>query len=108
MSRLGYAAVVEDAGQNPARIGNAGVLLGDEIGVLANGGYQMFLVTPSGRREPALAPQLKALHTFDEDLREALGLTSLYNEGLGTTNDVHLYDRVEDRDFVHHKAAWER
>ena len=47
---------------------------------------------------PALASQLQALHAFDEDLREALGLTSLYNVSLGTTADEHLYDRLEDRD----------
>ena len=37
---------------------------------------------------------LKELHAFDEDLREGLGLTSLYNVSLGTTTDEHLYDRV--------------
>ena len=40
----------------------------------------------------------EALHEFDDDLREGLGLTTLYNQALGTTCDDHLYDRVEDRD----------
>jgi hypothetical protein len=31
-------------------------------------------------------------------LKEALGLVSLYNEGLGTTFDQHMYDRVKGRD----------
>ena len=51
-----------------------------------------------GRRIPALAEHLTALHHFQEDLREALGLVSLYNQGLGTTFDQHMYDRVKGRD----------
>ena len=96
--RGGYGAIVEDAGGGKVKLGKAGVLVGGEIALLISGGYQMFLRTPSGKELPALAPQLKALHAFDEDLREALGLTSLYNVALGTTSDEHLYDRVEDRD----------
>ncbi len=65
---------------------------------MVNGGYQMFFVTPSGKRRPALASQLQELHGFEEDLRDALGLTSLYNLGLGTTADLHLYDRLAGRD----------
>jgi hypothetical protein len=91
-------AIVEDQGQGNVKIGKAGVLIGNEIGILVNRGYQMFLRTPSGREEPAQANQLHAIHSFDEDLREGLGLTSLYNLSLGTTTDKHLYDRVEDRD----------
>lgn len=68
----------------------------------------MFLMTPTGKELPALAPQLQALHAFDEDLREALGLTSLYNVSLGTTTDEHLYDRVEDRDKPVHPRPWEK
>ena len=33
-----------------------------------------------------------------EELKEALGLTSLYNESLGTVSDRYVYDRVTDRD----------
>jgi hypothetical protein len=40
-------------------------------------------------------------------LKEALGLTSLYNEGLGTTSNAHLYDRVEDRDHGVPTRPWE-
>ncbi|MEP7353943.1 MAG: hypothetical protein ABI824_11990, partial [Acidobacteriota bacterium] len=79
-----------------------------EIAHLVHGGYQMFLRTHSGRELPALAPQLKALHAFDEDLREGLGLTSLYNIALGTTSDDHLYDRVEGRDAAPHARPWEK
>jgi len=84
------------------------VLVGDEIALLVNEGYQMFLVTPSGKELPAQADQLKALHAFDEDLREGLGLTSLYNLSLGTVSDEHLYDRVTDRDAPVHPRPWEK
>ncbi|MGH9591661.1 MAG: hypothetical protein ACRD5L_01120 [Bryobacteraceae bacterium] len=100
-------AVVEDAGGGKVKIGKMGVLMGSEIAHLVNGGYQMFLRTAAGAELPALAPQLKALHAFDEDLREGLGLTSLYNVALGTTCDDHLYDRLEDRDAPPHPKPWE-
>jgi hypothetical protein len=105
--RGGCGAIVEQAGTT-VRIGKAGVLIGDEIGMLVSRGYQMFLRTPSGREIPALATHLGKLHAFDEDLREGLGLTSLYNLSLGTTSDEHLYDRVEDRDDGPHVNAWDK
>ena len=95
VSKLGCAAVVEEGTGDVPQVGNAGVLVGDEIGLLVDGGYQKFFQTPKGRRIPALAEQLKALHNFQEDLGEALGLVSLYNQGLGTTFDQHMYDRVK-------------
>jgi hypothetical protein len=107
VTRDGCGAIVESAGAT-VKIGKAGVLIGDEIGMLVSRGYQMFLRTPSGREIPALATHLEKLHAFDEDLREALGLTSLYNLSLGTTSDEHLYDRVEDRDDGPHVNAWDK
>jgi hypothetical protein len=101
VSKLGCAAMVEDRGDDAPVVGKAGVLVGDEIGLLIDGGFQKFFQTPSGRRVPALAEHLKALHDFQEDLREALGLVSLYNQGLGTTFDRHMYDRVKGRDAQH-------
>lgn len=100
VSRKGFSAVLQEADGGPALVGKAGVLVGDEIGLLIDGGYQKFFQTPSGRQIPALAEHLKALHGFQEDLREALGLVSLYNQGLGTTFDRHMYDRVEGRDPI--------
>lgn len=108
VTRGGEGAVIEDAGGGKVKVGKAGVLVGKEIALLISGGYQMFLRTPSGKELPALASQLTALHEFDEDLREALGLTSLYNLSLGTTADEHLYDRVEDRDAPRHPRPWEK
>lgn len=108
VTRGGCGAIVEDQGNGAVHIGKAGVLIGNEIGVLVSRGYQMFLRTPSGREIPALAGHLHTLHDFDEDLREGLGLISLYNLSLGTTSADHLYDRVEDRDEAPHKHPWEK
>lgn len=108
VSKSGCAAVVEDRpGQQP-KVDRAGVLIGKEIAFLVSGGYQMFLRTPSARLYPALAEQLEALHAFEEDLREGLGLISLFNESLGTTSDEHLYDRVEGRDRGERPKPWEK
>ena len=87
--------------------GRAGVLIGAEIGVLVDGGYQKFFRTQSGVKKPATAQELVDLHNFEEDLREALGLTSLYNESLGTVSTYYQYDRVQDRDRGVPKRAWE-
>jgi hypothetical protein len=101
-------AIVDNLDNGNVKIGKAGVLVGDEIGELVNRGYQMFVRTPSGEELPALATHLKELHAFDEDLREGLGLTSLYNVSLGTTTDEHLYDRVVDRDKGAAPRPWEK
>jgi hypothetical protein len=92
------AGVVRQTAENRYEIERLGIVVGNEIGELADGGNQKFWVTPSGKREPAQAEQLVALHAFGEDIRECLDLTSFYNEGLGTVNALHLYDRVKDRD----------
>jgi len=106
VTRDGIGAIVEDReGQRP-HVNKAGLMMGDEIGLLVNGGYQMFWRAPSGKRLPARAEQLKHLHAFEEDLKEGLGLTSLYNEGLGTTSDLHMYDRVEHRDAGDADKPW--
>lgn len=89
------------------RGGQAGILMGDEIGVLVDGGYQKFFRTPSGKSQPALADELKALHDFEEDIKEGLGQESLYNESLGTVSTFYLYDRVKDRDAGVPKRVWE-
>jgi hypothetical protein len=85
----------------------AGVVMGDEIGSLVDGGYQKFFRTPTGRSLPATADELKAIHTFEEDVKDALGLQSWYNQSLGTVSTYYLYDRVKDRDAGVPKRAWE-
>lgn len=104
VSRNGIATVVEEG---PRVTEKAGVLMGNEIASLVDGGFQKFLQTPSGARQPALASHLKAIHDFQEDLREVLGLVSLYNEGLGSVSNLYLYDRVVDRDSDRPKKPWE-
>ncbi len=74
-----------------------GYLVGSEISKLVNRGYQQFLKT-SKNEIPATADQLKALSTFSEELKVALGLPNLYNESLGTVSESYQYDRVVDRD----------
>ena len=107
VSRNGYAAHIIDVDGKPI-LQKPGMLINGEIGLLTNAGYQMFFQTPSGITRPARAEQLKALHEFTEDLKEGLGETSLYNEGLGTTTEAHLYDRVQDRDTGVPHRAWEK
>jgi hypothetical protein len=85
----------------------AGIVMGSEIGLLVDGGYQKFFRTPSGKTKPALADYLKALHDFEEDLKEGLGQESYYNESLGTVSTFYLYDRVKDRDQGVPKRVWE-
>ncbi len=101
------AAVVSEMPGGKVHLGKAGILIGGEIAELVSAGYQMFLMTRSGKRLPALADQLHAIHNFMEDLKEALGVESLYNEGLGTTSARHLYDRVDDRDDPGPKEPWQ-
>lgn len=107
VTRANCAAILESVTNASPRIAETGIAIGGEIGALWNAGNQMFLATPSGRKVPARADQLTALHAFEEDLREALGIESLYNESLGTTSARHMYDRIEDRDSDAPKKPWE-
>ena len=86
-----------------------GYLIGSEISKLVNRGYQQFLKN-SKTEIPATADHLKALQSFTEELKEALGLPSLYNESLGTVSDSYHYDRVKDNDKTpvnRPKRPWE-
>jgi hypothetical protein len=86
-----------------------GYLIGSEISKLVNRGYQQFLKT-SKNEVPASAEQLKALQTFSEEMKQGLGLPSLYNESLGTVSEAYQYDRVENRDKApvdRPKRPWE-
>jgi hypothetical protein len=104
----GVAAVFEPGTNDvPQAVERAGVVMGKEIGTLTDGGFQKFFTTPSGKRKPAQAEELKDIQNFQEDLREALGLTSLYNESLGTVSNLYLYDRVEGRDSGKHNKPWQ-
>jgi hypothetical protein len=78
-----------------------GWLLNGEISRLLDRGYQKFLKT-SKLEIPATADHLRAIHEFSEELKEAVGSISLYNEALGTTSDVYEYDRVKGREAGPH------
>ncbi len=75
-----------------------GILISGEIAKLVDRGYQKFLKT-SKSEVSATAEHLKALHSFSEELKEAIGATSLYNESLGSVSETYTYDRVKDRDL---------
>jgi hypothetical protein len=77
-------------------LSHPGWVLNGEISRLLDKGYQKFLKT-SHVEIPATADKLRAIHEFSEELNEATGATSLYNESLGTTSDVYMYDRVKGR-----------
>jgi len=113
IERAGVACFVEDGGTDidgkavPRFTVRAGMVAGNEIGTLTDGGFQKFFVTPGGKRMPAQAHQLVEIQNFQEDLREAFGMTSLYNEAMGTVSNKYLYDRVEGRDKGTHDKPWE-
>jgi hypothetical protein len=107
VSRSGVAAELEEFHDSVQVRTRAGVLMNGEIGALIDGGYQKLFRTPSGKERPALAEDLKAIHDFEEDLKEALGEQSYYNESLGTVSTYYLYDRVANRDRGVPPRAWE-
>jgi hypothetical protein len=96
--KYGCAAEIAAAPDGSVEVlARAGWLLSGEIARLVDRGYQKFIKT-SKLEIPATADRLRALHDFSEELREAIGATSLYNEALGTTSDVYNYDRVQGRE----------
>jgi hypothetical protein len=91
------AALEKDDGGSVRVFARPGYLVGGEISKLVDRGYQKFLKTTK-TEVSATADHLKALHQFSEELKEATGLPSLYNESLGTVSSEYVYDRVVDRD----------
>jgi hypothetical protein len=91
------AAIQKDADDQVKIFAYPGYLVGGEISKLINRGYQQFLKTAK-TEIAATADHLEGLHRFSEELKEGLGLPSLYNESLGTVSESYQYDRVRDRD----------
>jgi hypothetical protein len=91
------AAIQRDESGGISLFAKPGYLVGGQIARLVDKGYQKFLKTTK-TEIPATADHLTAIHNFSEELKEATGSISLYNEGLGTVSDRYMYDRVEDRD----------
>jgi hypothetical protein len=96
--KYGCAAEIAAAPDGTVEIlSRPGWLLNGEIARLVDRGYQKFLKT-SKMEIPATADHLRAIHEFTEELNEAIGATSLYNQALGTTSNVYNYDRVQGRE----------
>src|ERR1700740_1107115 len=110
LKKYNVSAAIQKNGDDGVKIfAYPGYLIGSEISKLVNRGYQQFLKN-SKTEVPATAEHLKALQSFTEELKEALGLPSLYNESLGTVSEAYHYDRIEDRDkpaVSRPKRPWE-
>ncbi len=110
LKKYNVSAAIQKDGDDGVKIfAYPGYLVGSEISKLVNRGYQQFLKTAKNEI-PATADHLKALHQFSEELKEALGLPSLYNESLGTVSESYQYDRIVDRDKAtadRPKRPWE-
>jgi hypothetical protein len=99
VSKYQCVAEIEVAKDGNSRISAfPACLVAGEPAVLLDRGYQKFLKT-SKVEIAATAEHLENLHRFSEELKEALGYTSLYNEGLGTVSGSYQYDRVVGRDL---------
>ena len=91
------AAIEKNGGDGVKVFAYPGYLVAGEISKLVNKGYQQVLKT-SKTEIAATADHLQALHSFAEELKEAIGAPSLYNESLGTVSENYHYDRIENRD----------
>jgi hypothetical protein len=102
VSKYGCAAeIAPGPGKDaPTRVlAKAGWVLNGEISRLVDHGYQKFLETAK-LRIPATAEHLRCIQRFDQELRAATGAMSLYNESMGTTSDLYVYDRLKGRETV--------
>lgn len=102
VSKYGCAAEIAPSSLKEAPVkvlAKPGWVLGGEIARILDRGYQKFLAT-SKLQIPATADHLRSIHRFEEEFREATGALSLYNESMGTTSDVYVYDRVKGREPV--------
>lgn len=73
------------------------LLLHGQFTLLWDAGYQKFFITDDKHKVPAVAEQLTRLRRFNEELRSALGVPAYYNEALGSTSQISVYDRLQGR-----------
>src|ERR1700689_669264 len=73
------------------------ILMNGQFTRLWDAGYQKFLLTDDGRKFPANADELLRMPRLNEELRTALGIPTYYNEALGSTSQLSVYDRVAGR-----------
>src|SRR5438445_7460741 len=98
LKKYNVSAAIQKNGDEGVKIfAYPGYLIGGEISKLINRGYQQILKT-SKTEIAATADHLKSLQQFSEELKEALGLPSLYNESLGTVSEAYHYDSIVYRD----------
>ena len=111
LKKYNVSAAIQKDGDDGVKIfAYPGYLINGEISKLINRGYQQVLKT-SKTEVAATADHLQALQKFSEELKEALGLPSLYNESLGTVSEAYQYDRIKDRDKSstdRPKRPWDR
>jgi hypothetical protein len=111
LKKYSCSAAIQKNGDDGVKIfAYPGCLISGEISKLVNKGYQQFLKT-SKTEVPATADHLKSLQQFTEELKECLGLPTLYNESLGTVSESYHYDRIENRDKAvadRPKRPWEK
>jgi hypothetical protein len=111
VNKYGCSATIEAGQKSQPRIAAfPACVIGGERAELIDRGFQKFFKTTK-LEIPATAEQLEKLHRFSEELKEALGYTSLYNEGLGSVSAHYQYDRVVNRDLSpdsRPKRPWEK
>jgi hypothetical protein len=112
VTKHGAGAVLVAAADKAAPVAYAvhsGALVGGRVARLLDRGHQKFIKTAQFEL-PATASQLNAVHRFSEELKQLTGDIDLYNESLGTTSDVYLYDRLKGREAVQHgtQRPWEQ
>ena len=102
VSKHGAGAVLVASSDNAAPVAFAvhpGALVHGQVARLLDRCHQKFIKTPQYEL-PATASQLHAIHRFSEELKRVTGDIDLYNESLGTTSDVYIYDRLKGREAV--------
>ncbi len=100
VSKYGAGAVLRATADKEAPVAiviRPGVLVGGQVARLVDRGHQKFIQT-SQYELPATASQLHAIHRFSEELKQITGAIDLYNESLGTTSDLYMYDRLKGRE----------
>lgn len=100
------AAILEPDGAGVGFAALPGRVVGGELARLVDRGYQKFFKT-AAREVPALPETMAALARFEDEVRFACGIPTLYNQGLGSVSDRYLYDRIWYRDAGRQPKAWE-
>src|ERR1700685_1022856 len=110
LRKYNVSAAIQKTPEEGVKIfAHPGYLIGSEISKLVNRGYQQFLKN-SKTEVPASADHLKALQSFAEEMKEALGLPSLHKYSRGRVTNPYHYDRLKDDDKApvdRPKRPWE-